>query len=95
MTTVKWRPSSLFSPLLEEINQHCHLGLVINTSLTWENYINYILGKAGEIINIMRFMKYTLPREALERLFITLIRLIIENAAYYKCPKYLVGPKQI
>ena len=43
--------------ILEEIDQHCYLGLVINTSLTWENHINYILGKAGKIINIMRCLK--------------------------------------
>ena len=35
--------------ILEEVNQHCHLGLVINKSLTWENHINYIIGKAGKI----------------------------------------------
>ena len=66
--------------ILEEVNQHCHLGLVINKSLTWENHINYILGKAGKIVNIMRCLKYTLTRKALERLFINRIRPIIEYA---------------
>ena len=77
--------------ILEEVNQHCHLGLVINKSLTWENHINYILGKAGKIENIMRCLKYTLPRKALERLFINRIRPIIEYAdvIYDNCPKYL------
>ena len=77
--------------ILEEVNQHCHLGLVINTSSTWENHINYIRGKVGKIVNIMRCLKYTLPRKALERLFINRIRTIIEYAdvIYDNCPKYL------
>ena len=72
--------------ILEEINQHCHHGLV-----TWENHINYILGRAGKIVNIMRCLKYTLPRKALERLFINRIRPIIEYAdvIYDNCSKYL------
>ena len=39
----------------------------------------------------MRCLKYTLPRKALERLFINRIRLIIEYAdvIYDNCPKYL------
>ena len=45
----------------EEVNQHCHFGLVINKPLTWENHINYILVKAGKIVNIMRCLRYTLP----------------------------------
>ena len=77
--------------ILEEVNQHCHLGLFINKSLTWENHINYILGKAGKIVNIMRCLKYTLPRKALKQLFINRIRPIIEYAdvIYDNCPKYL------
>ena len=66
--------------ILEEVNQHCHLVLIIYKSLTWENHINYILGKAGKIVNIMRCLKYTLPRKALERLFINRIRLLIGYA---------------
>ena len=74
--------------ILEEVNQHCHLGLELNKSLTWENHINYKLGKAGKIVNIMRCLKYTLPRKALKRLFINRIRPIIEYAdlIYDKCP---------
>ena len=39
----------------------------------------------------MRCLKYTLPRKALERLFINRIRPIIEYAdvIYDNCPKYL------
>ena len=77
--------------ILVEVNQHCHLGLVINKSLPWENHINYMLGKEGKIVNIMRCLKYTLSRKALERLFINRIRPIIEYAdvIYDNCPKYL------
>ena len=55
------------------------------------NHINYILGKAGKIVNIMICLKYTLPRKALERLFINRIRPLIEYAdvIYDNCPKYL------
>ena len=44
------------------------------------NHINYILGKAGKIVNIMRCLKYTLPQKELERLFINRIRPLIEYA---------------
>ena len=60
---------------VEEVNQHCLLGLVIKKSLTWENHINYILGKTEKIVNIMRCLKYTLYI-----LFINRIRPIIEYA---------------
>ena len=71
--------------------QHCHLGLVINKSLTWENHINYILCKAGKIVSKIRCLKYTLPRKALEQLFINRIRPLIGYAdvIYDNCPKYL------
>ena len=53
--------------------------------------MNYILGKTGKIVNIMRCRKYTLHRKALKRLFINRIRPKIEYAdvIYDNCPKYL------
>ena len=91
LTLTRKRNLTINGVILEEVSQHPHLGLVINKSLTWENHINYTLGKAWKIVDIMRCLKYTLFRKALERLFINRIRPIIEYADVINdnCPKYL------
>ena len=76
---------------IQEVEQHCHLGVVFNKTLTWDSHINYICNKTNKTINILKRLKYCLSRKALERLYTSRIRPVIEygDFIYDGCPKYL------
>ena len=53
--TISRRKKSLHHPelvldcsTLQEVDQHCHLGVVFNKSLTWDSHIEYILKKTNK-----------------------------------------------
>ena len=76
---------------LEQVSAHRHLGLVFNSSFTWNDHIEHLCQKTGKLINMMKYLKYILPREALEKIYISRTRSMIEygNVLYDNCPKYL------
>ena len=77
--------------MLEQVSSHLHLGLVFNSSFTWNDHIEHLCRKASKLKNMMKYLKYILPREALEKIYISRIRSMIEygNILYDNCPKYL------
>ena len=89
--TLTHPPLTLNGFELEQVSSHRHLGLVFNSSFTWNDHIEHLCQKAGKLINMMKYLKYILPREALEKIYISRIRSMIEygNVLYDNCPKYL------
>ena len=72
-------PSLVFDgKIVTEVNSHKHLGIIITTDLTWTAHIDAICSKALKRLDILRSLKYTLPRRALEQIYFTFIRPIIE-----------------
>lgn len=63
---------------LVEVSHHTHLGLTFSNDLNWTTHIKSVVSKASQRVAIMKRLKYTLSRSTLERLYITLVRPILE-----------------
>ena len=89
--TLTHPPLTLNGFELEQASSHRHLGLVFNSAFTWNDHIEHLCQKTGKLINMMKYLKYILPRETLEKIYISRIRSMIEygNVFYDNCPKYL------
>ena len=57
-----------------------HLGLLLSGNGTWQSHIEYMKAKAWKRINIMRTLKFELDRKALETIYLSFIRPILEYA---------------
>ena len=68
-----------------------NISFVLPNISRWVQLIGNSSENDMKIINIMRWLKHSLPRKALERLFINRIRPMIyyANVIYDNCPKYL------
>ena len=54
------------------------LGITITNVLSWDPHVKNIIAKASKRLLILKYYKNTLPRIALERLYTTMIRPILE-----------------
>ena len=68
----------LNNTIISEINTYCNLGLHITNNLTWTEHIIHNINKASQRLNIISRHRYRLPRLALESLYTTMVRPIIE-----------------
>ena len=63
---------------LEVINQLKLVGLVINTSLTWQDHIDYTVSRVNSVIwQLVRFKQLGAPRDKLLTLYILKVRSIL------------------
>ena len=72
---------------LPETKTHTHLGLTLTTNLSWDAHIDRLITKAGKYNNILKRLKYLLPRATIDTLYKTKIRPILEyaNEIYDNC----------
>ena len=63
---------------LTEIDTHKHLDLTLSKSCTWSQHIHNITSKARARLNLMRNLKFKIKRTALERMYISFIRPVLE-----------------
>ena len=76
---IKITPSPSFNGTpIEMVDSHKHLGLVINTSLTWNDHIDYTMDKVSKRIGILRMLKHRLTRSCLRTIYVTHIRSVLE-----------------
>ena len=61
-----------------DVKSHKHVGLWLDSNLSWKTHLADIYSKASKRINILKFFKYKLCRASLEKLFISFIRPILE-----------------
>ena len=61
-----------------QVNSHKHLGLTMNSTLTWSEHILEICSKACKTLNIMHALKYRLSRKALESIYTSFLRPTLE-----------------
>ena len=64
--------------ILTESDTHKHLGITFSASCTWSNHIQNITRKAMTRLNLMRTLKFKVSRTALERIYISFIRPLLE-----------------
>ena len=68
----------LNSTCIEEVDKHIHLGLILQSNMSWRCHIQYIFEKALKRLNILRLLKYKLNRSTLVCLYKSLIRPLME-----------------
>ena len=75
---------------ITEVNFHKHLGIFFSNDCTWHKHIDYIKEKAWKRVNVMRRLKFQLDRKALEKIYTSFIRPILEygNEIWANCTQY-------
>ena len=72
------QPIYLNNSQISEVASHCNLGLHINNKLTWEDHISNVTAKASKRLNVISRYKTKLPHLALETLYLSMVRPVLE-----------------
>jgi hypothetical protein len=74
---------------IAEVASHCHLGVDLEGSFSWQTHLQRVSSKATKCVGLMRRVSRDLPRECLEKLYLTMVRPILEYGGllYDKSPK--------
>ena len=79
------RPPSirLNNTVLSVVSEHCHIGIILQQNLRWDNHINLVLSKAKKTLRMFHRFRSTLNRSALQHLYkvYMYIRPILEYAS--------------
>ena len=73
-------PLYMHNQQINEVQYHKHLGVYLTQDCSWHKHIDCIKEKAWARINLMRKLKYDLDRKALEVIYISFIRPVLEYA---------------
>jgi hypothetical protein len=71
-------PLLMDGSIINDVNEHKHLGITLQSDLNWQAHINSICKKANKRIDILSCLKYRLDRRSLETIYISYIRPILE-----------------
>ena len=63
---------------LQEVSEHCQLGLNINRKFSWDSHIKKLTEKASKSVNLLKRICRDVPRRCLENVYKTMIRPIME-----------------
>lgn len=75
-------PSLIFDGVnIDFVSNHKHLGLTFNENGKWQNHIENILSSASKVIGSMRKLKYSFSRIALNQIYISYVRPILEYSS--------------
>ena len=75
-------PSLLFeNSTLTPVNTHKHLGITLSNNYKWTDHVNNILTTSSKLLGIMRRIKFTVSRKALNQIYISYLRPILEYAS--------------
>ena len=64
--------------LIKFVNEHEHLGLTLSSNGQWRSHIDNIISSASKVLGIMRTLKFTFSRTALNQIFISYILPVLE-----------------
>ena len=70
---------------LDNIDSHKHLGLELNSKLTWKNHIDSITSTADKKLNLLTHLKHTLDRQTLLIMYQSFIRPSLEYGNIIWC----------
>ena len=73
-------PLYMHNQQINEVQYHKHLGVYLTQDCSWHKHIDCIKENAWTRINLMRKLKYDLDRKALEVIYISFIRPVLEYA---------------
>jgi hypothetical protein len=76
---------------ISEVQSQTYLGLTISNNMQWNEHINRIITKASARVHQLRKFQYKLPRIALEKIYTSMIRPILEygDIIFDNMPFYL------
>ena len=63
------------------VDQHKHLGVTLTDNGKWQNHIENIMASASKVMGVMRKLKYTFSRIALNQIYISYARPILEYSS--------------
>ena len=63
---------------IEQINCHTHLGLTLDSKLQWTDHVQNTLNRVSKTLNSMKRIRWLVPRHALEKVYKSLIRSVID-----------------
>ena len=66
--------------VLNSVNEHKHLGVILSDDGAWHKHIDMIVKKAFNRLNVIRKYKFLFNRHTLEQLYIIYVRPILEYA---------------
>ena len=67
--------------VLEIVDIHKHLGVMLSSNNRWTNHIDSIIKSASKQISYLRKLKYQFPKSTLNKLYCTYIRPLLEYAS--------------
>ena len=59
---------------------HKHLGVTLNSNCKWSTHINNIISSWSKLLGILRKIKYTVRRQALNQIYLSFLRPVLEYA---------------
>ena len=66
--------------LIDNVNEHKHLGLIWNCDISWKSHLSSIIAKASKRIDMLSVLKFKLDRSTLEKVYFAFTRSIFEYA---------------
>ena len=63
------------------VDHHKHLGITFSRDGKWHEHINTILSSASKILGMMRKLKFTLHRKALNQIYVSFLRHLMEYSS--------------
>ena len=73
MPTIK-----LGDEILEFVENHKLLGIILNKKMSWENHIDFIYSSANKCVGLLQKISFLIPRKAKEKIYESFIKPIIE-----------------
>ena len=75
-------PNLIFNDTqIKFVEDHKHLGLTFSSNGKWHKHIGNILNSAAKVVGIMRKLKFTLSRIALNQIYVSYVLPIIEYSS--------------
>ena len=66
--------------LINNVNEHKHLGLIWNCDISWKSHLSSVIAKASKRIDMLRALKFELDRSTLGKVCFAFIRPVFEYA---------------
>ena len=75
--------------MVKRVNEHQHLGLVLDSKLTFKSHINEAIKKANKGVGVIKFMSKYAPRKSLEQIYKSYVRSQIEygDVIFHRLPR--------
>lgn len=63
------------------VNDHKHIGLTLSNNGKWHTHVNNIIESTSKVLGIMRHLKFKIGRKALNQIYVSYMRPILEYAS--------------